>query len=177
MALRPYARKNPRPEKAGVSDLSPHKVKALRAYTRWLQAKETNPRASLKTHASAEGVRTATVWKHVHGTPKVAEDYVASVQGAVQQGLGMAIQKGISSLEAEGEEGIGNSDALAWANFFAKYTHGGFKSQKDRDAPPVILNVNVGIPAHVRARLGMDDEQTLKVDAALDGCKELIDDG
>jgi len=176
MALRPRARRNPKPTRgAGRAVLSPQKVRALRAFTDWVRALEDEPSARLADFAHAKGLHTRTVWKHVHGTPSVAKTLVEGVTHQAQQGLVQALQRGLRQVE---EMPLKPSDLRAWAEFFAKYTHGGFRADGSGSAGgKVEVSVNVGVPAHVRARLGMEDSETKKVDATLKSVEDLVDDG
>lgn len=181
MSLRPIGRRHP---KAGA--LSPQKIRALRAFTNWMRALEENPRQKLASFAREQGVTSKTVWRYVHATPSVAETFVSGVMRSAQQGLAMAIQRGIEDLSrepVEGEEGevvetVSTTDALRWAEFFAKYVHGNFTKGAPGEAggSGVNVTINVGAPAHVRARLGLEGEELKQVDAKLVDVKELLDE-
>ena len=188
MALRPRVRKHAPAVKRGHAISSPRKIKALKAFTNWVRALDTNPAADLTQYASAQGVRAATVWRYVRSDPKIAERFVHEIMGNAQQGLAMAVARWLQVLQTNAtfhndeESGITVDEddvALmreqrAWFDTFAKYVHGAYKRDEKGEGGTTV-NVNVGVPAHVRARMGLDDVEVQKIDHVLKKTEGLID--
>jgi len=187
MALRPRARKSAPATRRGHAVSSPRKIKSLRAFTNWLRALEQSPSASLTTYASAEGVRAATVWRYVRSDPKIAERFVQGIAGEASQGLAMAMTRGLQIMTTDAtfydDEEAGRTvnerdvalfrEQRAWCELFAKYVHGAFKKGDEKEGTTV--NVNVGVPAHVVARMGLDNIEVKKIDHTLKGTEGLVD--
>lgn len=187
MALRPAGRRSIKPVRHGVPVLNKAKVRALRAFFSWMDALAANPGAQLSDFARGANLRERTIWHIVRSDPALAEKYLAQIGGTAAQGLMMAFQRGIQALTATGtfhdtEEGrvVQENDVgllgeqRRWGELFAKYVHGGFTAEAQQKGG---VTINIGLPAHVRANLGLTDEQTMKkIDATIkDGVGEIID--
>jgi hypothetical protein len=63
----------------------------------------------------------------------------------------------------------------AWADMFAKYVHGGYRSGDDKGKQGAEININIGVPAHVRARMGLDETEVTEIDHTLRKTEGLVD--
>jgi hypothetical protein len=99
---------------------------------------------------------------------------------AIHRGLDVLNVDG-TYFEDDGERVVNERDVAlmreqrAWFDTFAKYVHGGYRSGDDKGKQGAEININIGVPAHVRARMGLDETEVTEIDHTLRKTEGLVD--